>query len=158
MKLSSSSACRKARSQASGFQAAPAPRPTLAEWCRQPCALNGLLPFWRGCHWQGERSARRGCPTPRAILNGSRRWCKRRANSDGKSITRRSSIICSVRLLFFCLGRSTPVGGCEVSKVSSPPVQESAPRARSMPCGSFRGLLERALERGNFFLFSDSGR
>ena len=59
------SAYRKAHSRFSCCQAAPAPRPTLAAWCRRAYTFVDRPPSRRGPgRWLGGCSVRRGYPPP----------------------------------------------------------------------------------------------
>ena len=108
----------------------------------------------------GWESARRGedvLRQDRTLPDGSRRWCRHCGGGDVWSCTKRSSIICSVRLLLVGLGRSALVGGCEGRK--------GVPRrCRSRFLGHGRclaglpaALLGASSWAWHFFLFSDGG-
>ena len=66
--------------------------------------------------WEGARRGDDVLRQARALPNDSRRWFRRRGGSDVRCRTKRSSIICSVRLLLVGLGRSALVGECKRRK------------------------------------------
>ena len=149
--------CRKAHLRFSCCQAAPAPRPTLAAWCRRAyTSLDRPPSRHRPGHWLGGCSARPGCPPPGSRLpNGSRRWCRQRGGGDVWSCTKRSSMLCSVRLLLVNLGRSALVGGCEDCEGVPRRCRSRFLRRGRCLSGLPAAFLGASSWAWHFFLFSD---